>query len=110
MKFGVFDHMDSSGRPLAELFEDRLRLAEAYDRMGLYALHVDFDGIVRSEQAIAGSPRTVRNAIARQAAQSGANYLLARFAFGDLALEESLNSADLFARRVMPELSAAPVS
>jgi len=70
----------------------------------------EFDGIVASGQAIAGSPQTVRDAIARQAAQSGVNYLLARFAFGDLSLEESLHSADLFARRVMPELAAAAVS
>ncbi|HYR98725.1 MAG TPA: LLM class flavin-dependent oxidoreductase, partial [Gemmatimonadales bacterium] len=40
MKFGVFDHMDASGEPLAQLFENRLKLAEAYDRLGLYALHV----------------------------------------------------------------------
>src|SRR5207247_6312101 len=40
MKFGVFDHMDASGEPLAELFENRLRLAEAYARIGLHALHV----------------------------------------------------------------------
>jgi alkanesulfonate monooxygenase SsuD/methylene tetrahydromethanopterin reductase-like flavin-dependent oxidoreductase (luciferase family) len=70
----------------------------------------DFDGIVASGQAIAGSPQAVRDAIARQAAQSGVNYVLARFAFGDLSLEESLHSADLFAKVVMPELAAAPVS
>src|SRR5438093_1219428 len=224
MQFGVFDHMDASGEPLAELFENRLKLAEAYDRLGLYALHVaehhstplgmspspsvflalaaqrtrrlrlgplvytlplyhplrlaeeictldqltggrlelgvgrrvappviaetdreameigrrayrrwfanftnlwrrrevplptniayseDFDGIVKSGQAIAGSPRTVRDAIARQTAESGVNYVLARLAFGDLSLEESLNSAELLARRVMPELATAPVS
>src|SRR5260370_28188677 len=40
MQFGVFDHMDASGEPLAHLFENRLKLAEAYDRIGLYALHV----------------------------------------------------------------------
>jgi hypothetical protein len=34
MQFGVFDHMDASGEPLAELFENRLKLAEAYDRLG----------------------------------------------------------------------------
>ncbi len=70
----------------------------------------DFDGIVKSGQAIAGSPQTVHGAIARQAAESGVNYVLARLAFGDLTLEESLNSANLFARGVMPELAAAPVS
>src|SRR5262245_9653620 len=40
MKFGVFDHMDSSGRPLHELLEDRLRLAELYDKLGFHALHI----------------------------------------------------------------------
>jgi alkanesulfonate monooxygenase SsuD/methylene tetrahydromethanopterin reductase-like flavin-dependent oxidoreductase (luciferase family) len=70
----------------------------------------EFDGIVKSGQAIAGSPQTVREAIERQAAESGVNYVLARLAFGDLSLEESLRSADLFARAVMPELAAAAVS
>jgi alkanesulfonate monooxygenase SsuD/methylene tetrahydromethanopterin reductase-like flavin-dependent oxidoreductase (luciferase family) len=70
----------------------------------------EFDGIVASGQAIAGSPQTVRDTIARQTAQSGVNYLLMRFAFGDLSLEESLHSAELFARAVMPGLAAAPAS
>ena len=70
----------------------------------------EFDGIVKNEQAIAGSPATVRDAIARQMEQSGANYLLARLAFGDLTLAESLASAGLFARRVMPEAAAAPAT
>src|SRR6195256_1310218 len=70
----------------------------------------EFDGIVASGEAIAGSPQTVREAVARQAAESGVNYVLARLAFGDLSLEESLHSADLFAQAVMPELAAAPVS
>jgi len=40
MKFGVFDHMDHPGRPLERHFADRLRLTEAYDRLGLYGYHV----------------------------------------------------------------------
>src|ERR1700704_1320629 len=67
----------------------------------------EFDGIVASGEAIAGSPQTVREAIERQAAESGVNYVLARLAFGDLSLEESLESAELFARAVMPGLVAA---
>jgi alkanesulfonate monooxygenase SsuD/methylene tetrahydromethanopterin reductase-like flavin-dependent oxidoreductase (luciferase family) len=70
----------------------------------------DLDGIVKTGQAIAGSPQTVREAIERQAAESGVNYVLARFAFGDLSLEESLHSADLFAKAVMPALAATSVS
>jgi alkanesulfonate monooxygenase SsuD/methylene tetrahydromethanopterin reductase-like flavin-dependent oxidoreductase (luciferase family) len=40
MKFGVFDHLDASGAPLARFYEDRLRLAEAYERAGIHAYHV----------------------------------------------------------------------
>jgi len=47
MKFGVFDHLDASGAPLAEFYENRLRLAEAYDRIGIHALHVAEDEMHR---------------------------------------------------------------
>ena len=40
MKFGVFDHLDASGVSLAQLYEERLRLAEIYDRLGFHAYHV----------------------------------------------------------------------
>ena len=40
MQFGIFDHVDESGIPLAQQFEERLRLAEAYDRLGFHAYHV----------------------------------------------------------------------
>ncbi|MEX2127259.1 MAG: LLM class flavin-dependent oxidoreductase [Xanthobacteraceae bacterium] len=34
--FGIFDHVDYSGAPLAEFYENRLKLAEAYDRAGFH--------------------------------------------------------------------------
>jgi alkanesulfonate monooxygenase SsuD/methylene tetrahydromethanopterin reductase-like flavin-dependent oxidoreductase (luciferase family) len=40
MKFGVFDHVDDSGLPLAEHLEARLRMAEAYDAHGFHCYHV----------------------------------------------------------------------
>jgi alkanesulfonate monooxygenase SsuD/methylene tetrahydromethanopterin reductase-like flavin-dependent oxidoreductase (luciferase family) len=40
MKFGVFDHVDDSGLPLAEHLEGRLRLAETYDALGFHCYHV----------------------------------------------------------------------
>jgi alkanesulfonate monooxygenase SsuD/methylene tetrahydromethanopterin reductase-like flavin-dependent oxidoreductase (luciferase family) len=40
VKFGVFDHMDDAGVPLGELYANRLRLAEAYDRAGFYGYHL----------------------------------------------------------------------
>ena len=40
MRFGIFDHLDDSGVPLGQLFEDRLRLIELYDRAGFYGYHL----------------------------------------------------------------------
>src|SRR6201982_2979908 len=40
MEFGVFDHLDRYGGALADYYEDRLKIAEAYDRAGFYAYHV----------------------------------------------------------------------
>lgn len=40
MRFGVFDHLDDSGRPLGRHFEERLELIEAYDRAGFYGYHL----------------------------------------------------------------------
>ena len=36
--------------------------------------------------------------------ESGANYVVGQFAFGDLSLSEILASLELFTRHVMPEL------
>jgi alkanesulfonate monooxygenase SsuD/methylene tetrahydromethanopterin reductase-like flavin-dependent oxidoreductase (luciferase family) len=40
LAFGVFDHVDYSGAPLREFYEDRLKLVELYDRLGFYCYHV----------------------------------------------------------------------
>ena len=40
MRFGVFDHMDRSVADLGRQYEDRLVLAEAYDRAGFHAYHL----------------------------------------------------------------------
>ena len=40
MKFGVFDHVDRGDLPLAQHYENRLRLTEVYDREGFYAYHI----------------------------------------------------------------------
>jgi alkanesulfonate monooxygenase SsuD/methylene tetrahydromethanopterin reductase-like flavin-dependent oxidoreductase (luciferase family) len=40
MRFGIFDHIDAADVPPAQQFEERLRLAEAYDRLGFYAYQV----------------------------------------------------------------------
>ena len=40
MKFGLFEHMDDSGVPLGQQFEDRLSLLEECDRYGFRAYHL----------------------------------------------------------------------
>jgi alkanesulfonate monooxygenase SsuD/methylene tetrahydromethanopterin reductase-like flavin-dependent oxidoreductase (luciferase family) len=40
MEFGVFDHVDRSDLALADFYEERLKIVEAYDRGGFYAYHV----------------------------------------------------------------------
>src|ERR1700684_1641026 len=40
MEFGVFDHLGRTGQKLPDFYEDRLKIAEAYDRAGFYAYHI----------------------------------------------------------------------
>ena len=40
MEFGVFDHLDRHGGALADYYESRLKITEAYDRAGFYAYHL----------------------------------------------------------------------
>jgi len=63
-----------------------------------------FDELPSAGQGIAGGPETVRAYLQSQLTESSANYLVGQFAFGDLSLEESLRSVELFTRHVMPAL------
>jgi alkanesulfonate monooxygenase SsuD/methylene tetrahydromethanopterin reductase-like flavin-dependent oxidoreductase (luciferase family) len=40
MEFGVFDHLDRDDQPLQQFYDARLKIVEAYDRLGFYAYHV----------------------------------------------------------------------
>ncbi len=40
MEFGIFDHVDRNGLPLAEFYESRLKIVEAYDRGGFRSYHI----------------------------------------------------------------------
>ena len=65
-----------------------------------------FDDVVATRTGIAGSAATVRAVLLEQAREAGCNYLVSRFAFGDLTFQEAARSAELFAREVMPALEA----
>jgi alkanesulfonate monooxygenase SsuD/methylene tetrahydromethanopterin reductase-like flavin-dependent oxidoreductase (luciferase family) len=66
----------------------------------------DFDEAERIGFAVAGAPTRVRDALARQLVQTGVNYLVCRFAFGDMTLAEACGSLELFAEHVMQDLSS----
>jgi alkanesulfonate monooxygenase SsuD/methylene tetrahydromethanopterin reductase-like flavin-dependent oxidoreductase (luciferase family) len=65
----------------------------------------EFEKMMEIRQAVAGNPETVRRFLQAQLAESGANYLVGQFAFGDLSLAESLRSVELFKKHVMAKLT-----
>lgn len=40
LKFGVFDHLDRGKRSVSELYDQRLKIVEQYERSGFYAYHL----------------------------------------------------------------------
>jgi len=40
MQIGLFDHVEHGDRPLAKLFDERLRFVEAAEAAGIYCLHI----------------------------------------------------------------------
>ena len=62
----------------------------------------DWDALVASGSAIAGSPDTVRAFVEQDTDLGGYNYLVAQLAFGGLRVADVKRSAELFAREVMP--------
>src|SRR6266480_1900928 len=67
-----------------------------------------FDELAAIDNAVAGSPRTVRDFIAAEIEATGSNYFVSWLAFGDMTLQESLRSLELFSREVMPGFASAP--
>lgn len=66
-----------------------------------------FDELQEKGNGIAGSPQTVRDYIEAEGKATGINYLCSWLAFGDLTLEESLRSVELFRREIMPAFQDA---
>jgi len=68
---------------------------------------VSLDAALTHETILAGSPARVRDQVARLIGETGVNYVICCFAWGDLTLAQSLRSLRLFAEGVMPKLSGA---
>ena len=67
----------------------------------------EFDAISEDGRAFAGTPEDAAEYVKRQLAESGANYFVGQFAFGNLTLEETLRSIALFSDEVMTMLKRA---
>ncbi|MGE4335668.1 MAG: LLM class flavin-dependent oxidoreductase [Pigmentiphaga sp.] len=65
----------------------------------------NFDDVQKLGLGIAGTPDQVRDWIAAQGQEAGINYFVCRLAFGDLTLNESLQSVSLLAEHVLPGLA-----
>jgi alkanesulfonate monooxygenase SsuD/methylene tetrahydromethanopterin reductase-like flavin-dependent oxidoreductase (luciferase family) len=63
-----------------------------------------FDAIAEDGRAFAGTPEALAEYVQKQMSESGANYFVGQFAFGDLTQEETLRSIALFSEKVMPIL------
>ncbi len=62
----------------------------------------EFDEIMHGGRGVAGTPKTVIDALTAQLPEAGVNYSVGQFVFGDMTLDEALTSIGLFVREVMP--------
>jgi alkanesulfonate monooxygenase SsuD/methylene tetrahydromethanopterin reductase-like flavin-dependent oxidoreductase (luciferase family) len=81
-----------------------LHLFKVYDRMPTHPRPPEFSAIQADGRGFCGSPGTVAEIVKKQMAESGADYFVGQFAFGDLTLSETRRSVELFAGEVMPAL------
>ena len=65
---------------------------------------VSLDEVKRAAETtlMTGTPASLCERIEREIEQSGANYYVPRFAYGNLTHEESVRSLELFTNEVMP--------
>jgi alkanesulfonate monooxygenase SsuD/methylene tetrahydromethanopterin reductase-like flavin-dependent oxidoreductase (luciferase family) len=74
---------------------------------GIKQMHprpADFDTLMARGQGFAGSPASVTSWLRAQLDETGTNYVVGQFAFGDLTYDECRRSVELFAAHVMPKL------
>lgn len=70
-------------------------------------LAANYAGMLSSGHGVAGSPKTVAEALIRQARAGKLNYLVNHFMFGDMPHDDAMNSTRLFATEVMPAIEEA---
>ncbi len=94
----------SARRAYPKWYESFTHLRRRHNRINAHPRPPTWDELAAVGQGIAGAPATVVDLLRRQVAETGSNYIVGQFAFGDLAGEEAVRSIELFARGVMPAL------
>jgi alkanesulfonate monooxygenase SsuD/methylene tetrahydromethanopterin reductase-like flavin-dependent oxidoreductase (luciferase family) len=83
----------------------RTAFMKLWDRHGIplpnFTLPENFDTFRAAGQAFAGTPDELKDFVAEQISESGVNYFLCRFAFGDISFHEAKRSAELFHASIM---------
>jgi alkanesulfonate monooxygenase SsuD/methylene tetrahydromethanopterin reductase-like flavin-dependent oxidoreductase (luciferase family) len=95
-----------ANRAYPRWFDSFTLLSRKAGRMSPIATRsVSFDALMEDDgKGVAGSPQTVTAFLREQLAETRATYFVGQFAFGELTLDETLRSIDLFAGEVMPAL------
>ena len=96
--------MRLASRAYRPWFDSFIYLSRLRGREQTHPRPEEFAPLMERGQGVAGSPATVRKLLAAQLAETGCNYVVGQFAFGDMTLDEALRSIDLFSREVMPAL------
>ena len=87
--------------------ESFTHLRRRHNRVNAHPRPPTFDELAQVGQGVAGSPVAVLEFLRKQIGETGSNYVVGQFAFGDVSLAEALRSIELFARGVMPVLREA---
>lgn len=108
-RFVVVGETDREAKALANRaypiwHESFFELFRRYNQKPQQTWSGDFNVMEADGLAVAGSPETVARKLGEQLQMVGANYLVSQLVFGDMTLEESTRSIDLFASQVMPVL------
>jgi alkanesulfonate monooxygenase SsuD/methylene tetrahydromethanopterin reductase-like flavin-dependent oxidoreductase (luciferase family) len=90
----------------------RASFTDLWDRRGVpfpldHIMQREWDGYVKNGLAVAGSANTVREFLASQIKDTGANLVLGQMVFGTMREDEALHSLELFSRDVIPALAQA---
>ncbi len=96
--------MRLASRAYRPWFDSFIYLSRLRGRAQTHPRPEEFEPLMARGQGVAGSPATVRDLLAAQLAETGCNYVVGQFVFGDMTLNEALHSIKLFASEVMPAL------